>query len=284
MAGRTSHTRARFLIVGCGYLGAAVGVRLAAMGHGVWGLARDPSKLPVNVNPVEGDVTIPNTFRRIPDVDVVLYLVRPRSEEPETLRGTLTTGPARLLEAFRAKRIRLSRFVFGSSIEVYGDRDGEWVDEDSSLGEAAVSKAAEALLAGERALLEAMVPSTVLRLGELYGPDRPGLAAAFRDRAPPVPAPLAHTNLIHRHDAVEATVHLATAKRPEKLYLLCDREPARRLDVLDWLAERQGKEIPPVDGSAKPDSNVRAMSERLVESGFHFRYPTYREGYRALIG
>jgi hypothetical protein len=99
-----------------------------------------------------------------------------------------------------------------------------------------------------------------------------------------VPAPLANTNLIHRHDAVEATVQLATAKRPEKLYVVCDREPTPRLEVLNWLAERKGVVLPPVDGTAKPSSNVRAMSERLLESGFQFRYPTYREGYRALVG
>ena len=89
-------------------------------------------------------------------------------------------------------------------------------------------------------------------------------------------------NLIHRHDAVEATAHVATMKRPAPLYVVCDREPTKRLEVLDFLAQRKGTELPPVDGSAKPPSDVRAMSERLVESGFSFRYPTFREGYRAL--
>ena len=187
MARAGASARTRFLIVGCGYLGSALGVRLAAMGHGVWGMARDPSKLPVNLNPIEGDVTIPNTFRRIPDVDTVVYLVRPSSEDPETLRSTLTLGPRRLIDAFAAKRIRLRRFVFGSAIDVYGDRGGEWVDEDSEPGEGR-TVAAEALALGERAVRDADVSSTVLRFGETYGPiDRVSPRPSVDERLPRPP-------------------------------------------------------------------------------------------------
>jgi len=274
---------ARVLIVGCGYLGSALGVRLAATGNVVWGLRRDPSKLPLNVNPVEGDVTIPNTFRRIPDVDVVLYLVRPDREDPETLRSVLSVGPHYLIEAFRAKRLRPKRFFFGSSVAAFGNRGGEWVDEDSEPGEG--SPAGDALLAGEKAVTDAKVPSTILRFGEIYGPDRPGLVALLQPGAEPLEAPRAHTNLIHRHDAVEATLHLMNHKRAQGMYVVADREPVPRLEVLAWLAERRGVALPTVQGTEArgAGSDVRAMSERLVESGFVFTHPSFREGYRRLV-
>ncbi|RLB56698.1 MAG: hypothetical protein DRJ42_02620 [Deltaproteobacteria bacterium] len=270
----------RILIVGCGHLGSAIGIRLAAQGHGVWGMRRDPSKLPMNLNPVEGDVTIPNTLRRIPDVDLVLYLVRPDRDDEATLSGTLTRGPRYLVEAFRAKGLRPKRFFVGSSVSVFGDRGGEWVDEDSEPKPR--DAMAVALHAGERLLREAEAPVTVLRYGEVYGPDRPGLRDALRRGAGVFPNPTAHANLIHIRDAVEATLHLLTRKRLEPLYLMVDRKPAPRLEVLAWLAEHHGAQLPAVDGAVAAPYDVRAMSERLVESGFRFQYPTYREGYRRL--
>lgn len=243
-------------------------------------MRRDPSKLPLNLNPVEGDVTIPNTLRRIPDVDVVLFLLRPDRDDEETLAATLTRGPRYLVEAFRAKGLRPKRFFVGSSLSVFGDRGGEWVDEDSEPQPR--TPEAMALHAGERLLAEAEAPVTVLRYGEIYGPDRPGLRDALRARAGVFSDPTAHANLLHARDAVEATLHLLGRKRPAPLYLLVDRAPTPRLEVLAWLAEHHGAQLPVVEGAGAPPYDVRAMSERLVEEGFRFEYPTFREGYRRL--
>jgi nucleoside-diphosphate-sugar epimerase len=211
-----------------------------------------------------------------------MYLVRPDREDAETLRATLTLGPGRLIEAFRAKGLRPARFVLGSSVEVFGDRGGEWVDEDSELG--VRSLVGDALLDAESSVRDAKIPSTILRFGETYGSDRPGLLSALRPGAPPLTAPRAHANLVHRDDAVEAAVLLSTTKRRvDEVYVVVDREPTPRLEVVAWLAERGGVPIPPVDGSATQRADVRAMSDRLVEAGFQPRYPTYREGYRSLL-
>lgn len=56
---RTLH----ILIAGCGYVGTALGRRLAAEGHIVWGLRRSPKTLPDDIRPLATDLREPATLR-----------------------------------------------------------------------------------------------------------------------------------------------------------------------------------------------------------------------------
>lgn len=272
------------LVAGCGYLGSALGVRLAAEGHVVWGLRRHPERLPTAIRPVEGDLRVPNTLRNLPKVDQIFYLASPDGDDPESLRAARIEGVGYLLAALAADRQRIRRVFYASSVSVYGPRGGDWVDEDSELRPEGAD--AEHLARAETLLREAPFPVTVVRLGELYGPGRLGLLDAVLGTGPvPGFAPTSHANLVHRDDAVGALRHLASSSKPERTYVAVDREPAPRLEILQWLATRLSRPMPAIDASAAaavgPD--VRAMSERLVESGFSFRYPSFREGYAPML-
>src|SRR5207247_4496815 len=62
------------LIAGCGYIGTALGLRLAAEGYTVWGLRRRPEALPPSLHPVAADLTVPESLRALPrGIDVVFY-------------------------------------------------------------------------------------------------------------------------------------------------------------------------------------------------------------------
>ena len=48
----------RVLIVGCGYVGTALGMRLVGEGHVVWAMRRDETKLPTSFNRIQADIII----------------------------------------------------------------------------------------------------------------------------------------------------------------------------------------------------------------------------------
>jgi hypothetical protein len=73
---------------------------------------------------------------------------------------------------------------------------------------------------------------------------------------------------------------------PRSLYLLVDHEPAEQCRVLRWIAGRlkvaAPRRVPPEAG--KPARGTkRCRNALLLDSGYAFRYPTFREGYEALI-
>jgi nucleoside-diphosphate-sugar epimerase len=145
------------------------------------------------------------------------------------------------------------------------------------------------VLEGERVLLHGPFPATVLRLGGIYGPGRSSLIERVRQGlATCRDGPPLYTNRIHRDDCAGALHHLMTLPHPDSLYIGVDHEAADYCDVLHWLAAQLGASPPRVEASSGTDTrrhrtNKRCRHDRLIASGYVFRYPTFREGYEALL-
>ncbi|MEZ4290478.1 MAG: hypothetical protein R3E53_08065 [Myxococcota bacterium] len=84
--------------------------------------------------------------------------------------------------------------------------------------------------------------------------------------------------------------HLLFHPAPEPLYLGVDDEPADEATVYGWLAKELGLPEPPLaneavvrDDRRRSAGSKRCSNRRARESGYRFRYPTFREGYAALI-
>ena len=140
----------------------------------------------------------------------------------------------------------------------------------------------------------------MLRLGGIYGPGRTRLIDQVRGGSAVIPAESRFTNRIHRDDAAAAIVHLCLmAAEPAPVYLGVDNEPAELGEVLRFLAGELGL---PEPGRAEPASGVRGgsggttgggepsrggnkrVSNALLRgTGFEFEYPSFREGYRAIL-
>jgi nucleoside-diphosphate-sugar epimerase len=279
---------ARILIAGCGDVGAALGELLAAESHTVWGLRRRPLSLPPGVHPIEADLTAPATLRELPSgLDVVFYMASPSGSEDVLYRAAYVDGTRCLLEALVRQDQQPSRVILVSSTAVYGQDGGEWVDESSPTEPRHFSGAR--LLQAESILLRGPFPGTVVRFGGIYGPRRTRLidrvrtgSAAYRDDPP------LYTNRIHRDDCAGALRHLMHLEDPASVYLGVDSEPADERTVLRWLAGVLG--APPPHRAAQSEAgpprtrgNKRCRNARLLASGYAFRYPTFREGYRAVI-
>jgi nucleoside-diphosphate-sugar epimerase len=277
---------ARVLIAGCGYLGNALGGALLCDAHDVWGLKRRVSGLALGIRPVEADLGLAATLRDLPaGLDFVFYMVSPGGSDDALYRVAYVVGLRNLLELFEARRERPRRVFFVSSTAVYAQQDGEWVDEASPTEPRHFS--GRRLLEGERLLFESPFASSVVRLGGIYGPRRASLidrvrtgSAVYRARPPQ------YTNRIHRDDCVGALRHLMGLEAPESLYLGVDCEPAAEASVLGWLAGVLGTPPPRAVDSAprqRARGNKRCRNDRLLASGYAFRYPTFREGYTDVL-
>jgi len=279
---------ARILIAGCGYVGSALGALLVAESDTVWGLRRRPASLPPGIRRFEGDLSVPTSLRDLPpDIDYVVYAVSPGGYDDAHYRAAYVDGPRRLFEAFERQRLRPRHLYFVSSTSVYAQNDGSWVDETSPTEPEGFS--GQRVLEGERAARELPCPVTVLRLGGIYGPRRTRLIDRVRTGSALYSAgPPRYTNRIHRDDCAGALRHLIRLSEPEDLYLGVDSEPSEEANVLRWLAGALGAQPPRLRPagearSARAGSNKRCRNERLLASGYTFRYPTFREGYAAVL-
>jgi nucleoside-diphosphate-sugar epimerase len=278
----------RVLIAGCGYVGGALAERLVAEYHAVWGLRRDPARLPGGVHPFAADLSDPSTLADLPPaLDFVVYAAAPNGPSDERYRAIYVDGLRNLLAALEAGRQRPRQVLLTSTTGVYGQQDGEWADEDSPTAPDGYTGLRP--LEGERLLLEGPFPATVLRLGGIYGPGRTRLIEQVRS-GEAVCRPGLWSNRIHRDDCAGALRHLMQLERPDSMYVGVDREPAEMCEIQRWLAGRLGVAPPRVEAEAGGGtrrgrrSNKRCSSERLQRSGYRFRYPTYREGFAALLG
>jgi nucleoside-diphosphate-sugar epimerase len=279
---------ARVLIAGCGYLGAALGALLDRDSHAVFGLRRRAGSLPWGVRPIEADLVIPGTLRELPpQLDFVFFMAAPAGRDDGLYRTLYVDGLRNLLDALAGQGQQPKRIFFTSSTSVYGQKDGEWVDETSPTEPA--SFAGRRILEAEALLEGGPFPASVVRFGGIYGPRRTGLVERVRTgRVVYQEEPARYTNRIHRDDCAGALRHLMQLPEPEALYLGVDCEPASEAMVTHWLAGVLGAPPPrrgTPDATAGPErvGSKRCRNERLLASGYEFQYPTFREGYTAVL-
>jgi nucleoside-diphosphate-sugar epimerase len=180
------------------------------------------------------------------------------------------------------------RVLFTSSTAVHAQSAGEWVDETSPTEPRHFS--GRRVLEGEKLLLNGPFPATVIRFGGIYGPGRTSLIERVRQGVATCrDGPPLYTNRIHRDDCAGALQHLMTLPEPDSLYIGVDHEPADQCDILRWLAVQIGAPPPCVEVASGAETrrhrtNKRCGNAKLLRSGYVFRYPTFREGYTALLG
>ncbi|KPN16150.1 SDR family oxidoreductase [Arthrobacter sp. Edens01] len=269
------------LIAGCGDLGTEAGLRFAAAGFPVLGWRRSPEKIPAPLAGRAADLT--GTLPRVPaDTDIVVICVAAGERTEAAYRSAYVDGTSNVLDALERDGVQPQRILFVSSTAVYGDADGGWLDEDSPTAPASVTGAV--IREAEELLHSRRPDAIVLRLAGIYGPGRTRLIDQVQAGAAD-PGPGQLTNRIHRDDAAAAVVHLTTGVAdPASLYLGVDNEPVEQRDVLTFLAGELGTELgPAAPSSSSRGGNRRLSNARLRSTGFEFTYPTFREGYRAVL-
>jgi nucleoside-diphosphate-sugar epimerase len=278
---------ANVLIAGCGYVGTALGLELLAAGDEVWGLRRNVAQLPTGFGALAADLGSSGALSGLPRaLDYVVYCASADGSSDAAYAKAYVTGLERLLAALEPNGVR--RVFFTSSTAVYAQQDGQWVDEESETAPTHFSGVR--LLQAEALLRSSPLPSTVLRCSGIYGPGRTRLIDSVRQGT--AVASDRFTNRIHRDDIAGAIVHLLRSESAPELLLLNDDEPAPERDVLRYLAGRLGVAEPApaptpaaLASSAAPARSglKRCSNARLRATGYQLRYPSYREGYAAML-
>ena len=173
-----------------------------------------------------------------------------------------------------------------SSTGVYGDTGGAWVDESAPTGTGRRSARAECdsawLGRGAR----------VLRLPGIYGPGRSALDRVKAGAAQRIDLPQQVFSRVHVDDIVSGA--LAALAGPPGAYNLADDEPCSQNMVIEEACRLLGQAPPPLvaldaAGLSPMARGFYAENRRVANGkakrvlGWVPRYPTYREGLRAVL-
>ncbi len=196
--------------------------------------------------------------------------------------------------AQRAAHIKWLAYL--STTGVYGDRQGGWVDETSSL-EPCTSRG-RARLEAETGWLDlwrdAGLAVHMFRLAGIYGPGRNQLQSVKSGTARRIIRQGQVFSRIHVADIAGILRASMEKPNPGSAYNVCDDEAAPPQDVLAYAAQLLGVEPPPeiaFDDAELSDmaksfyAESKRVSNRKVkaELGYSFVYPTYHEGLKALV-
>ncbi|HEX6958781.1 MAG TPA: SDR family oxidoreductase [Ferrovibrio sp.] len=183
-----------------------------------------------------------------------------------------------------------------STTGVYGDSGGAWIDENGPLRPTQARSKSRA--AAEAAWLDLWrahgAPVHVFRLAGIYGPGRNQLEGVRRGTAHRIVKPGQVFCRIHVEDIAAVLEASIRQPNPGAIYNVADDEPAPPQDVVAYAARLLGMapppEVPfeaarlsPMAASFYAD-NRRVKNERIKrELGVRLKYPTYREGLKALL-
>lgn len=270
----------RILIAGCGDVGSILAVSLLREGHTVYGLKRDISTLPEGVLPVQADLTDLNSLNDLPgEIDTLVFMPTPARRDQAAYEAIFIEGWKNIWVSLKQPPLRT---LLVSSTAVYGESQNELITEAVVPEPEAFN--GKVLLQMERHAARCTDNLVVVRFSGIYGPGReylirlaasPGLEV---QKSPPD-----FTNRIHSHDAAAVLKYLVEAEHPQSLYLATDNEPAPRFEVVEWLAEAQGKPAPIGLVGQHLGVGKRISNKRLRDEGFLLMYPDFRAGYGAIL-
>lgn len=275
------------LIAGCGDVGSRLATQLLAEQWRVYGLRRTVSRLPQGVLGVAGDLFSEQCPALWPQEspDYLVYCAAATEHDEAGYRAAYVEGLQHVLGWLEQHGQRPKRLLFVSSSSVYEQKDGEWVDE-TSLAEAA-AYSGRLMLEAEQVALGSGIPASVVRLTGIYGPGREWLLTQVRRGYRVAIEPPLYGNRIHADDAAGLLAFLLKADRIgqelDDCYIGVDDAPAPLADVVDWLREYLGVTEWAEDASVRRTGSKRCSNARARALGWLPRYPSYREGYAAIL-
>jgi nucleoside-diphosphate-sugar epimerase len=278
-------------VFGLGFSGRTIAERRIARGDSVSGTVRSRDKaqalstagLPARVFGPDGrDGTIEDDLAAC---EALLISVPPGRGDP-----VLASYATQIADAPKLRWIG-----YLSTIGVYGDHGGAWVDEQTPATptNARSRERADAEQAWLAFGAKNNIAVHVFRLAGIYGPGQSQLVQLARGTARRIVKPGQVFNRIHVEDI--ARVIDASLERPRAgaIYNVTDNEPAPPQDVVSFAAHLCGCTPPPEisledAGLTEMGRSFYAESKRVrndllrIELGVTLAYPTYREGLTAL--
>lgn len=182
-----------------------------------------------------------------------------------------------------------------STVGVYGNHDGDWVDEETPCKP--VSKRSVQRVVAEDAWLSFAgkhnLPVQIFRLSGIYGPGRNTFENFKKGKARRLVKPGQVFNRIHVAD-IAGVLESAMNRPSTRIFNVTDDEPAPPQDVVAYAAKLLGVDPPPEIPFETADltpmarsfygENKRVSNKRIKEElGYTFRYPNYRIALKDLV-
>jgi nucleoside-diphosphate-sugar epimerase len=274
----------KLLILGAGFSGKAIARVCAPAFETVYGTTRSEKNFAgiekTGATPIafDGDTISPALAEALNGATHILQSISPDEDGDRFLNR---------FKDLRALAPNLKWAGYLSTIGVYGNRDGNWVDESASL-EPVSDRSRERVIA-EQQWLDAGaalgIPVAVFRLSGIYGPGRNAFVNLDNGTARRLIKEGQIFNRIRVEDIGRFTAFLIEAGKGG-VYNVTDAEPAPAQDVVEYAARLMGVPVPPdipfetaelspmarsFYGESKRVSNARSR-----EIGFEYLYPDYR--------
>lgn len=283
----------RLVIIGYGYSSAAIAKELHSCLPGLHVTARSEDKVArlesggLQASVFDGSTILPALKKTLSQATHLLM-----SAPPDEAGDPLLLAP----EFAGLSMPALGRIAYLSTVGVYGDHGGGWVDEAAELRP--VSLRSRRRVAAESAwqAFSKMrgVDLGVFRLSGIYGPGRSAIDNLMAGTARRIVKPGQVFNRIHVGDIGGAVAKALRHEGPLGVFNLTDNEPCPPQDVVAHAARLLGVEPPPEIpfenaglspmGRSFYGENKRVSNARIkAQLGYEFRYPTYREGLQACL-
>lgn len=281
------------LCFGVGYSSQVIAARLMGEGWQVSGTTRSSAraaefeKLGCAAHVFDGSEPRADVARALQTTTHLLTSVPPTSDGDPVLihhAADIAASPA------------LKWIGYFSSIAVYGNAHGGWIDENSVANPA--SDRGKRRLLAEMAWLELGQKShkraMVFRLPGIYGPGRSALDDLKAGTARRIVKPDQVFNRIHVDDIANAVIAAIDSSAQAHVFNVTDDEPAPPQDVVAYAASLLAMPPPPQIGFDNADLTPMARSfyaeckrvsntRMKTELGVVLTYPNYREGLRAIV-
>lgn len=271
------------LTLGHGYSAEALARRLIPQGWAVIGTTRDSQK--ARRMRAEGvkPLLLPGDLRpALAQATHLLVSIAPDEQGDPVLRN----------HAAQIAAAGLDWVGYLSTTGVYGDRQGDWVDERSAL--APTTKRGLQRAEAEAAWQRMGLPLHIFRLAGIYGPGRGPFQKVRDGTARQIVKPGQVFSRIHVEDIAQVLEASIRQPSPGAIYNVCDDDPAPPQDVLAHAADLLGlpppPEVPFDDAEMTPMArsfyaeSKRVRNDRIKRDlGVELIYPGYREGLAALL-
>ena len=269
------------LIIGQGDIGLPVTNRLAEDGFSVTGLARSKREhydLNSNAKFMQADA-LTLSADQLQEFTHIAIIVTPDEYSTSGYHDSYLAINQHLAE-LADKLTNLVRVVFISSTGVYGQDNGEWIDEDTAPI-TPKREASKVILQAEQALQQGFGnKAIVIRASGIYGRARlMRLRKARESQIEPVAA--AHwSNRIMNRDLVNIIANVMTTGAPKPLYIATDYAPVTTFELGVWLSEQIGETPPAIDKKKITVTGKRLHSNIPLA---WLNYPDWQVGYRDIL-
>lgn len=305
------HKTPSLMILGCGDIGQRLAIHPTLANWRIFGVRRSKAVASGALADHSGfsycqaDISQPEQLQAIlpTELDYLLVTMTPSERSAQGYQRAYVDTATVLQQTLQQVGIRPKRIFFVSSTSVFGQSDGEAVDERAAAEPS--SYAGQKLLAAEAVYQASSPPSSVVRFSGIYGPGRfrlieQALATELSTASAGAPQ---YSNRLHIEDCAAILAHLLQQSEQgatlDDLYIGTDCEPSELHEVRGWLrsqaqlqldplpniapAAPSARKAPAKNSTGYSRSSKRLSNQRLLDTGYQFIYPTFREGYQPVL-